>query len=596
MDREGINQRYARRSGEVATLISAAKRRGRGFFAGEIVTFAAAIGFVAVRTVTGGSWPLWVALACFLLYIMVRRMDVRNDRMTHELEDVAETLRRELQYMAGDFSAFDDGARYGQTSHPFSLDLDIFGPLSLFQRVNRTVTTGGSDLLASRLSSLDYDARRPLAVDELSKGGEFLLSFKARGIRHHVDTDRVAAALQAADELSVSAVFTSRVSLAAIVASVLGLWATIIMAIAGVCSAMLPLWWAIAEFCAMYFLCHGLLCRLGQIVGTLIKEVQAMMALVRLVRDQEFMSEYNQLIHGRLHGALDSFDALDGILRALDRRANLLGNFFQNGLFALDFFTVRKFWHWQQRYQSRFQAWVEAVSEMDALVSMATYARNEQSARWALVLPSAEKVVFEARDLSHPFLGEAAVKNDFAISDRHYYIVTGANMAGKSTFLRAVGISIVMAMAGLPVFATSLTVSRFRLFTSMRTSDDLSHGISYFNAELLRLRQLLSAVGEAGDVPTLIILDEILKGTNSLDKLNGSRLFLEHIARENVTGIIATHDLELSRMAEQDPERFHTRCFEIELGAHVTYSYKITKGVARNQNATFLLRQLLDTK
>ena len=128
----------------------------------------------------------------------------------------------------------------------------------------------------------------------------------------------------------------------------------------------------------------------------------------------------------------------------------------------------------------------------------------------------------------------------------------------------------------------------------MRTTDDLTHGISYFNAELLRLRQLIDYCENKPN--TLIILDEILKGTNSADKLSGSRLFLEYMSTKNVTGIIATHDLELSKMADNYPSRFHNYCFEIELGTGVSYSYKITPGVARNQNATFLLKNILNGK
>ena len=146
-------------------------------------------------------------------------------------------------------------------------------------------------------------------------------------------------------------------------------------------------------------------------------------------------------------------------------------------------------------------------------------------------------------------------------------------------------------MCGMPVFAKRLTVSRFYLFSSMRTTDDLAHGISYFNAELLRLEQLIEACRK--NSPTLIILDEILKGTNSADKLSGSRMFLEAISELPVTGIIATHDLELSKMADNCPDRFHNYCFEIELKDDVAYSYKITPGVARNQNATYLLKRLL---
>ena len=164
-------------------------------------------------------------------------------------------------------------------------------------------------------------------------------------------------------------------------------------------------------------------------------------------------------------------------------------------------------------------------------------------------------------------------------------------MAGKSTFLRAVGTNYILAMCGMPVCAKGMTVSIFSLFSSMRTTDDLTRGISYFKAELLRLQQLIDYCKQ--NKKTLIILDEILRGTNSLDKLNGSKLFLKHIAQLPVSGIIATHDLELSRMEDSDPERFHNYCFEIQLSDIITYSYKISKGVARNQNATFLLNKML---
>lgn len=162
-------------------------------------------------------------------------------------------------------------------------------------------------------------------------------------------------------------------------------------------------------------------------------------------------------------------------------------------------------------------------------------------------------------------------------------------MAGKSTFLRTLGINYVLAMNGLPVFATRFTISIFHLFTSMRTTDDLANGISYFNAELLRLKRLIGSLQPT--MPNLIILDEILKGTNSLDKLNGSRLFLEYVSERNVTGVIATHDLELSKMDANS--RFHNFCFEIELGSNIGYSYKLGVGVARNQNATYLLKDIL---
>ncbi|MBQ7439846.1 MAG: DNA mismatch repair protein MutS, partial [Paludibacteraceae bacterium] len=263
-----------------------------------------------------------------------------------------------------------------------------------------------------------------------------------------------------------------------------------------------------------------------------------------------------------------------------------------NALYLADYFIVRRFLLWQDRYLMHIEDWIDAVSHFDALVSMATFRFNEPEATDA-ELVNADEVVYEARGLYHPFLGQKAVRNDFSIRDQHYYIVTGANMAGKSTFLRSVGINYVLACCGMPVFADSLRVSLFSLFSSMRTTDDLAHGISYFNAELLRLQQLIETCRRNNH--TLIILDEILKGTNSLDKLNGSRLFLQSVATLPVTGIIATHDLELSKMEQEYPDRFHNYCFEIQLSDEITYTYRLSEGVARNQNATYLLKNILNT-
>lgn len=248
---------------------------------------------------------------------------------------------------------------------------------------------------------------------------------------------------------------------------------------------------------------------------------------------------------------------------------------------------------WQKRNMEAMQVWIDAVSELDAMVSMATMRYNEPQAVDADIVDT-DKIIYEAKGLYHPFLGEKAVRNDFSVVDGNYYIITGANMAGKSTFLRSIGINYVMALCGMPVFAEKLRVSLYNLFSSMRTNDDLAHGISYFNAELLRLRQLLDNVKAAPR--TLIILDEILKGTNSLDKLNGSRMFLEAIAKLPVSGIIATHDLELSKLADEYPSRFHNFCFEIKLSQNIIYSYKISPGTAKNQNATYLLKGILEDK
>lgn len=352
--------------------------------------------------------------------------------------------------------------------------------------------------------------------------------------------------------------------------------------------------WGTLMFFGVLMLCSGLLRQMSKAVNSLCRQMKAYTELVRLAATTELCTVDDPCL-GMSSGseaayALTSFDELRRILDGLDRRGNVLGLIVFDTFLLSDFFLVRRFCRWQRMHAADMERWIDSVSVLDALVSMATFRYNEPSAGRAEIADT-DGVVYDARGIYHPFLGASAVPNDLRIEDNHYYIVTGANMAGKSTFLRSLGVNYLLAVNGMPVFAAGLRVSLFSLFSSMRTSDNLSRGISYFNAELLRLGQLMEACRRSPR--TLIILDEILKGTNSLDKLNGSRMFLDAISELPVTGIIATHDLELSKMADSPSGRFHNLCFEIELSDNVIYTYKITPGVARNQNATWLLRNMI---
>ena len=354
--------------------------------------------------------------------------------------------------------------------------------------------------------------------------------------------------------------------------------------------SLLPVWWGMFNFMFSFLCGHKYMRVISGLIAKVHTQVDGYLQVLKLIDKAEFRSAELQALKKKLSGAEESFEQLELILQKIDNRSNEVGVFIFNSFALIDITIIRLFLRWQHAYEQRTDEWIGTLNLFDALVSMGNYRLNEDRAVQAEISGD-DRVVYEAKGLYHPFLGEQAVANDFNILDHEYYIITGANMAGKSTFLRSIGINYLLAMNGLPVFARQLRVSVFHLFTSMRTTDDLTHGISYFNAELLRLKQLLSSLDER--VPSLIILDEILKGTNSLDKLNGSRLFLQHIAGRNVTGVIATHDLELSKLEDEQPARFHNCCFEIGLGEDITYSYKITKGVARNQNATFLLKGIL---
>lgn len=595
-------EHYEEGAARLTSEINLLKRRSRGYVGAEIVFFLAAVGFVVLYTVVQWGWVLLAAAVLLLAgYFVVRWLDVCNDRTIARKEDLHSVFVHELEALNGDFSSYDDGSRFANPHHPFAVDLDVFGPESLFQRMNRCVTSGGAQLLAGYLA-LDCAVCQPEAIRHLGQDVGFMDHFQALGQRGQIDTEAIGKSMEAMRSVGVPAWLGSWAARAAAVLLLAGFFAVVVLAFAGRVSVGVPIAWGVVQFYLAFLLCHQHIRRISKSAGRLQRHVGLYVKLVQLCTQKTDWPEGLKTDVAELEAAADSFAQLEQLMAAIDRRSNEFGLLVTNVFYLGDFFIVRRFLHWRAELARESGRWMQAMSHVDALVSAGRFAYNHPEACTAEIAEG-DGVTYRARGIWHPFIGKDAVRNDFEIADTHYYIVTGANMAGKSTFLRAIGINYVLAMNGMPVFAEQLQVSRFNLFSSMRTTDDLTHGISYFNAELLRLRQLIGFCKTGGQQAaacsngsmrsTLIILDEILKGTNSLDKLNGSRLFLESIAKLPVSGLIATHDLELSRMGDERPDRFHNYCFEIELGTQVTYSYKITPGVARNQNATFLLRDVL---
>ena len=598
---ENLNKLYKEQIAALAQSIGSLRAKSRAFVMAEVLSFAVSIGFVVLFTVLDdASWTLGVALCVLFLYFYIRNLDTKNDRKIADASALKLVYEKEVAYQTGDYTKFDAGERYFQPTHPFTFDLDVFGQGSLFQRINRTISSGGSDYLAESLSGkweslptaelLKHIEQRVEAIGELAGNEPFLSQFKAQGAEKPIDTAAVKEAFGSIHALQIPSYFGNPTFRILLYANLVGFYLSIFLSIGNFVPAFLPLWWGIFNFFLATFCTHKYIKLVNEAISKLKDQVRGYVNMASLIEKQSFTAAHLCELKANLSGAMASFGQLERILQKIDNRSNEIGIVLFNCFGLLDITIIRHFLRWQRTYEPITDQWIGASSIFDALVSMATFRLNEDKAEEATVVGDNE-VSYKARSIYHPFLGEKAVRNNFDIQNHEYYIITGANMAGKSTFLRTLGVNYILAMNGLPVFAEEMRVSVFRLFTNMRTTDDLTHGISYFNAELLRLKQLIASLDP--NVPSLIILDEILKGTNSLDKLNGSRLFLEYISERNVTGVIATHDLELSKLEDESPQRFHNYSFEIELGADVTYTYKIGRGVARNQNATFLLKQIL---
>jgi hypothetical protein len=297
----------------------------------------------------------------------------------------------------------------------------------------------------------------------------------------------------------------------------------------------------------------------------------------------------DRLISGDTSAAV-SIRRLSKLVSAFDNRLNILAAIFLEGFLLWDVQCMIRLERWKTRKGKRLMEWIDAIAKFDAYASLANFAFNHPGFNFPEI---SDTTILEAQSLGHLLIPpEERITNDFAIRNGgEFCIVTGANMAGKSTFLRTVVTGMVLAMAGVPVCAGKFVFKPMLLYSSMRTSDSLNKHESYFYAELKRLNEMLGRMRKGE--PLFIVLDEILKGTNSTDKQLGSRSVLRQIIELRGTGIIATHDLELTTIEKDFPERIKNMCFEIEIeGAQIKFDYKLREGVTTKMNAMLLMKQM----
>lgn len=584
--REIYEERVARFGSERDGL----KKRSGFCVAGKLITFLLFAYLLYLACIATSPYTIGAAILLFAAYLCIVVLDNRLIARAEELNREMTVCQRELLAMDGDFSPFRDGARFADVEHEYTFDLDIFGKDSLFNRLNRTMTERGEEALAGKLSCLCQDkeeiGRNREAINELKDMLDWRLSLLSGNFIENSDFAHYGGNKQGRDLWVTTALPYVSVAL------------TLALLVLGISRAISFFPFAVM---ALLQLLLGLsyskgLTRSGLRASRLRKESEAYHTILYKLYGQEFrsvkMREIKHNLFSKEHDSLKAFRQLQRILNLIDQRSGAILLLVMNALCLYDLLLTRRIRRWGERYAGQIDGWTGEIAEFDALLSLSVYAYNNPQNTDAQVLDGSDTIV-EARGMYHPFLPrDKAVANDFLLMRHSIAIVTGANMAGKSTFLRTVGVNYVLACCGAPVCAREFRFSIVSLFSSMRTTDNLSKDISYFNAELLRLERLIEHV--KSHAFTLMILDEILKGTNSKDKLQGSTMFLTEICRYDVSGIVATHDLELARLEEQGSGTFTNYRFEIELAREIKYSYKISRGVARNMNASYLLSGIID--
>ena len=571
------------------------KKRRNLITLAKLLTFGYMI-FLIYLLINHSTQPLLLlGIGAILVFIFLTLWDSQIIYRQHLIEELLRINTLESDYLAGNFSALDQGERFNDPAHPYAHDLDLLGEDSLFQHLNRTVTFSGTQKLVSWLLSLSKDPEvihsRQQAAEELCAEPEWCQHFRAAGALHPT---------QALDAVILKSgptesPFFSKHSTVRLI-----LW---------IANTIVIVSWAVTSFTPLPFSISLVLSLLQlsalalyikkinayhQRLNLFLKTISNYLPLVRLIHDQSFRSPYLQKIRHSLFtpesNSLQALTQLHRIQNSLDQRGNIVIAFILNGLYLKDFHTLLRLDHWRKKYGPDIETWTDVLSEADALISMANYRFNHP----AYCLPViCQDRLLDTEEIGHPLLkSERNVTNDFSIRSLHQIaIVTGANMAGKSTFLRTIGINLILAQSGNVVCSRYFAFQPMTLFTSMRTTDSLSKDTSYFHAELLRLQQLVNIAQQEDKV--FIILDEMLKGTNSVDKLNGSLAFLKRILSYPISGLVATHDLALGELADDFPEHFFNVCFEIvHSGSQITYDYKLHPGISSNMNASILLKQM----
>lgn len=531
-------------------------------------------------------------LPLFILVKIHNRFFIRKEW----LETQARIIQEELQALSGDYSSFEDGKEYVNPEHPYSFDLDIFGRRSLFQSINRTCTFFGKNRLAKWLQNHLHEKtsieKRQEMVREISEHTLFREQFRVAGLVHHgqsSDGEKIQAWSQSPAQYLHAGWVKAFIWGVPVINSLL-----LITSLAGWTSFS----WLGLSFGIFLVLSFGIIKRATYIQETYGKQLKSLNGYARLIAlakaenwksagMQELMERFN--LNGQ--SPIQALQQLSKELDRLDLRNNQFLYVLLEGSIFFQLQEIVRIERWKARYGQHINEWLETVGKLDALCSLGTFAYNHPQYTYPEL--TEKPFCFLATQMGHPLMPVSqCVKNDATIPSRPFFlIITGANMAGKSTYLRTIGVNYLLACIGAPVCCERLKLHPNQLITSLRTSDSLSDNESYFFAELKRLKRIIDLLNQGKQL--FIILDEILKGTNSMDKQKGSFDLIRQFMQLKANGIIATHDLLLGSLIKQFPEEIRNYCFEADIKENeLTFSYKLREGVAQNMNACFLMKKM----
>ncbi len=543
------------------------------------------------------SWVWWFMLPLIVVFIILAKWHQRIEKQRDYFRNLALINEREFKLVAEHiFSDFANGQEFVDYEHPYTSNLDIFGERSVFQYLNRTITLGGAKKLADWLKAPAPKAEileRQAAVTELKNHITWRHDFQAKGMDIKENKKDVEALLQWVD--APFTLINSRFIkiLTYLLPALMGL--AIIAVYIGWLSVLVPfsLWLLNSIFIKFT---HRETTHIVNEVARKAPLLQIYHDLIQHIENEPFKSPRIQQLQARLtqgeQTAATAIQQLSSLGANLNVRSNLAAYLILNTLFLWELIFCLKLEFWKKNSQVKLKDWLSVLEEVEALNSLGTL--NENNRDWILPTINDQYFSLNAKQTGHLLLNpKHRVSNNLHIKkSKKVILITGSNMAGKSTFARTIGVNIVLALAGSAVCAHEFSTSVVTIYTSMRNKDSLQENESSFYAELKGLKRVIEVV-EAGEIPVFFLLDEILKGTNSQDRHQGSVALIKQLLRHNGVGLITTHDLALCEMAAQFPDAIENWCFEVAIeGDNMVFDYKIKQGACQSLNATKLMQQM----
>ncbi len=553
--------------------------------------------YIAVDANSVGLFLAFTLVLAVAFNWLVSRQSVFEEAK-HYYQNYEAVAQNEIGNIQHKSNLYDDGAAFADDKHFYTADLDIFGPASLYQFVNRAATPAGRQLLAAWLNGpakKDEILSRQTAVRELAEKNDWRLDLQARLL--FALKEETQQLMHLVTYLKLPVKLNNALYLQ---------WYSRLLPVIVILGGILSIYFAEARYATVLLLVFNNrltsskseeIKKADLIVGRIGEGLKNYARVFEEIEQAEWQSDLAKKMALKITQAQgkpvsQKIKQLSVLINRLNQRLNFVVNLVLNALLLWNIKQVLAIEDWKRNNHQDLQAAFEAVAGFEALISLVSLQINNPD--WCMPeIAEGDGYTLTAVNIAHPLIKSATrVANSYELNNtRKVDIITGSNMAGKSTFLRTLGINTVLALAGAPVCAQSMQVSVMQLFSYMRIKDSLNESTSTFKAELDRLQMLLEAVKTRSDI--FFLIDEMLRGTNSVDKYLGSKAVIEQLIARRGVGLVATHDLQLAQLEQQYPGYVRNFYFDIQVhDGEMLFDYKLKPGECKTFNASLLLERI----